>query len=145
MTRDSCLETRQPSLLIQGLEEFNRGEFYECHESLERLWMSEPRPIRQLYQGILQISVACHHLREQRYQPVITLLERGCGYLEPFAPACMGVDISALLTSSARCLAEVKRLGPERLHEFDWSLVPTRSLVPSGDTKLHHKADMENE
>ena len=145
MTRDSCLETRQPSLLIQGLEEFNRGEFYECHESLERLWMSEPRPIRQLYQGILQISVACHHLREQRYQPVITLLERGCGYLEPFVPACMGVDISVLLASSARCLAEVKRLGSERLDEFDWSLVPTVPLVPSGETKLQHKADIENE
>ena len=139
---------------MQGLEEFNRGEFIECHESLENLWMSEPRPIRQLYQGILQISVAFHHLREERYQPVVTLLERGCGYLEPFAPACMGVDISVLLASSGRCLAEVKRLGPEKLNEFDWSLVPsvslvptgplvpTKPLVPSGETKLHNKADM---
>ncbi len=123
MTRDSCLETRQ----------------------LERLWTSEPRPVRQLYQGILQISVAFHHLREQRYQPVVTLLERGCGYLEPFAPTCMGVDISVLLASSARCLAEVKRLGPERLDEFDWSLVLSMPLVPSGETKSHYKAYRENE
>jgi predicted metal-dependent hydrolase len=139
LTRDSCLETGRPRLLMQGLEEFNRGEFIECHESLERLWTSEPRPIRQLYQGILQISVAFHHLREHRYQPVVTLLERGYGYLEPFGPACMGVEVSALLASSARCLAEVKRLGPERLNDFDWS------LVPSVETKSHYKADTENE
>jgi predicted metal-dependent hydrolase len=132
-------------LLLQGLEEFNRGEYIECHESLERLWMSEQRPIRQLYQGILQIGVAFHHLREQRYQPVVTLLERGCGYLEPFAPACMDVDISTLLASCARCLAEVKRLGQDGMNEFDWSLVPTMSLVPSVEAKPRHKADLEYE
>jgi predicted metal-dependent hydrolase len=137
LTLDACLDAPQPSLLLQGLEEFNRGEFIECHESLERLWMSEPRPKRQLYQGILQIGVAFHHLRQQSYQPVVTLLERGCGYLEPFAPDCMGVDISVLLASSEQCLAEVKRLGPDRLNEFDWSLVPSIPLVPSVETKPH--------
>ena len=139
MTLDACLGAPQPSLLMQGLEEFNRGEFIECHESLERLWKSEPRPIRQLYQGILQISVAFHHLREQRFQPVVTLLERGCGYLEPFAPACMGVDISVLLASFARYLAEVRNLGPDRLNEFD------RSLVPSVDTGTISQGRLVNE
>jgi predicted metal-dependent hydrolase len=113
--------------------------FFECHRTLERLWVSEPRPVRHLYQGILQIGVAFHHLREQRYQPVVTLLGRGCGYLEPFAPACMGVDISPLLASSARCLAEVMKLGPDRLNEFDWSLVPTIEANP------HYREDVENE
>jgi hypothetical protein len=113
-----------PSGLVQGIEEFNRQEYYECHETLEDLWMAEDRPIRQLYQGILQIGVAFYHLRALRYRPVVTLLDRGSGYLTRFAPTCMGVEIAKLLDDVACCQAEVETLGPERLNEFDWSLVP---------------------
>jgi predicted metal-dependent hydrolase len=113
-----------PSGLLQGIREFNRGEFFACHETLENLWLAESRPVRQLYQGILQIGVAFHHLRAGRYRPVVTLLESGSNYLQPFAPAHMGVNVASLLADASGCLAEVKRLGPDRLAEFDWSLVP---------------------
>ena len=126
-------------LLLQGLEEFNRGEFIRCHESLERLWVSEQGSIRELYKGILQISVAFHHLREQRYQSAVMLLGRGAAYLEPFSPRCIGVEISMLLDDSARCLAEVRRLGPNGLDRFDWSLVPNIEM------RLYDKADTQNE
>jgi predicted metal-dependent hydrolase len=129
MSSALCLEPPPPGLLA-GIEQFNRGEFYECHDTLEALWMAEARPIRCLYQGILQIGVAFYHMQRGRYQPVVTLLERGSGYLETLAPRCMGVDVAGLLASVARCLAEVKRLGPEGLSEFDWALVPR---VEAGD------------
>jgi predicted metal-dependent hydrolase len=125
MLEDPSLKTLQPSLRLKAIEEFNRGEFTECHDSLEMLWKAEQRPIRQFYQGLLQIGAAFHHLREQHCPPVMMLLERGSRYLEPFAPICMGVDLSELMTGSVWCLAEVQRLGPGRLNEFDWSLVPT--------------------
>ena len=133
------MKTSQPNLLLKAIEEFNRGEFIECHDSLETLWKAEQRPIRRFYQGLLQIGVAFHHLREQRYQPVVMLLERGSGYLEPFAPTCMGVDVSELTTGSARCLAEIQRLGPDRLNEFDWSLVPTVETKNRSESKLLHE------
>jgi hypothetical protein len=123
MTTNPCLEPTLP-LLLQGIEEFNRGEFFECHETLEELWMAEARPVRQLYQGILQIGVAFHHLRAGRYQPVVTLLERGNRYLRSFAPKCMGVDVAGLRARTQRCLVEVQSLGPEGMNDFDWSLVP---------------------
>jgi hypothetical protein len=91
--------------------------------------MAEPRPIRHLYQGILQIGVAFHHLKRNRYRPVCTLLARGSGYLQPFAPACMGVDVDHLLAAAARCLSEVERLGPDNLGRFDWSLIPRIKLA----------------
>lgn len=123
MTSAPCLEPPPPGLLA-GIEQFNRGEFYECHDTLEELWMAEERPIRCLYQGILQIGVAFYHLRAGRYRPVVYLLDRASGYLQPFAPSCMGVDVSHLLDGAARCLAQVKRLGPGGLNRFDWSMVP---------------------
>ena len=86
--------------------------------------MAEPGPIRSLYQGILQIGVAFYHLEAGRYQPVVTLLERGSERLSPFSPTCMGLDIAGLLASAARCLSEVKRLGAEGLGDFDRALMP---------------------
>ena len=118
-----CLEAPPPGLL-KGIEEFNRGAFFECHDTLEALWVAESRPVRHLYQGIFQVAVAFYHLRAGRFRPVVTLLMRGSKYLEPFAPECMGVDVAGLLRSAARCLSQVQALGAEQLHEFDWSLVP---------------------
>ena len=52
------------------------------------------------------------------------MLTRGPRYLAPFAPRCQRVDVQALLGDAAAALREVERLGPARLAEFDWSLVP---------------------
>jgi hypothetical protein len=132
MSSDPCCEQPPPEMAV-AIKEFNLGLFFECHETLEDLWMAEPRPIRHFYQGILQIGVAFHHLKRARYRPVCTLLTRGAGYLEPFAPACMGVDVAHLRESAAHCLAEVERLGPNNLDQFDWSLIPTIDLTDFGN------------
>ena len=118
-----------PRLLLEGIEQFNRGEFFEQHETLELLWRAEQRDVRRLYQGILQIGVAFHHLRRLNHHGTVYMLTRGTGYLAPFAPSCQRVDVDALLSATAAALREVERLGPERLAEFDWSLVPRVTLV----------------
>ncbi|MFC2031522.1 DUF309 domain-containing protein [Chloroflexota bacterium] len=123
MSFEACSEEPPPGLL-GGIEQFNRGEFYGCHDSLEALWMADTRPVRQLYQGILQIGVAFYHLQEGRPRPARVLLERGSGYLQQFQPRCMGVDVAGLLADSDRCLAQIKLLGPDCLEEFDWQSVP---------------------
>jgi predicted metal-dependent hydrolase len=120
---EPCQEAPPPGL-AGSIEEFNQGAFFECHETLEELWMAEMRPVRRFYQGILQIGVAFHHLRLGRYKPATWLLERGSRYLQPFDPACMGVDVAGLLAGTARCLAELEKLGPVGVDAFDWSLTP---------------------
>lgn len=119
----SCDEL-PPALLLEGIAQFNRGEFFEQHETLELLWRSERRDIRYLYQGILQIGVAFHHLRRLNHHGTVYMLTRGPRYLAPFAPRCQRVNVQALLADAAAALREINRLGPTRLAEFDWSLVP---------------------
>ena len=119
----SCDEP-PPAALLEGIAQFNRGEFFEQHETLELLWRAERRDVRYLYQGILQIGVAFHHLRKLNHHGTVYMLTRGPRYLAPFAPACQRVDVAALLDDAAAALAEVQRLGPGRLAEFDWRLAP---------------------
>ena len=119
----SCDDSPPPQL-VEGIAQFNRGEFFEQHETLERLWREERRDIRYLYQGILQIGVAFHHLRRLNHHGAVYMLTRGPRYLAPFAPRCQRVDVAALLRDAAAALQEVERLGPARLAEFDWRLAP---------------------
>jgi predicted metal-dependent hydrolase len=124
-----CCEEHPPAALLEGIEQFNRGEFFEQHETLELLWRAERRDIRYLYQGILQIGVAFHHLRRLNHHGTVYMLTRGPRYLAPFAPRCQTVDVQALLDDAAAALEEVERLGRARLHEFDWRLAPRVKFV----------------
>ncbi len=124
-----CAES-PPPLLLEGIAQFNRGEYFEQHETLELLWRAEPRDVRRLYQGILQIGVAFHHLRRLNHHGTVYMLTRGARYLAPFAPRCQGVDVEALLADAAAALTEVERLGPDRLADFDWHLAPAVRLCP---------------
>ena len=118
-----------PAQLLEGIAQFNRGEYFEQHETLELLWRAESRDVRRLYQGILQIGVACLHLQRLNHHGAVYMLTRGSGYLAPFAPACQRVDVDGLLRAATAALVEVHRLGPDRLAEFDWRLAPRVHLV----------------
>src|SRR4051794_33355673 len=111
-----------PARLRQGIEEFNRGEFFEQHETLELEWLDEADPVRYLYQGILQIGVGFEHLRRGNAYGARRLWERGIEYLEPFRGGCMGVDVDALIADTERCVAELARAGDAV--GFDPALVP---------------------
>jgi len=123
MTKDECAE-RPPPLVLKGIEEFNRGEFFEQHETLETAWRAEPRPVRELYQGILQIGVACYQIERGNLSGALKMFERGLRRLRPFAPECLGIDVARLIADAERVRDEAVRLGPERLAELDRALFP---------------------
>jgi uncharacterized protein len=118
-----------PPELWVAVEEFNRGEFFECHETLEALWLAEGEPLRRLYQGILQVGVAFHHQRRGNYRGALRLLDSGIAYLRPFAPYCLGLDVGALLQAAVRCRDALVALGPECVAELDPALVPHIALA----------------
>ena len=118
-----CAEPPGPELL-KGIEQFNRREYFECHETLEAAWNAEHEPVRTLYKGILQIGVGCYHLLRHNYRGAILKLQTGADYLEPFTPHCMGVEVERLIADARRLRAAVLALGPERTTEVDLALLP---------------------
>lgn len=127
-----CGEAPPPALLA-GIAQFNAGEYWECHETLEDLWRIEPDHIRYLYQGILQVGVGFYHLRRGNWRGAVNKLRSGLAYLAPSAPGCMGVDIARLSAEASAILAELDRLGPARLGEYDAGSLPTVHLLGGKD------------
>ncbi len=124
MTCERC-DDPMPDGLREGIALFNAGEYFECHEVLEDIWREERDPVRALYQGILQIGVAFHHLHRDNWRGAVKLLDGGTDKVGRFLPRCMGVDTEKLDREARACLASLRLLGPERLSEFDRSMIPT--------------------
>ncbi len=118
-----------PELALKGIEEFNRGEFYECHEYLEEAWMQEPRRVRSLYQGILQVGVGFYHQHNGNWRGATGLLRNGIARLKEFEPETLGIDVARLVRGCELCLEELEQLGRERVQEFDTSTIPKVELV----------------
>ena len=112
-----------PAQAIAGLREFNRGEFYRQHDLFEALWVETAGPVRDLYRGILQVGVAYYQLERGNFRGALKMLQRSVQWLRPLPEICQGIDIEALRRDSTKVRAELQRLGPERLEEFDRRLL----------------------
>lgn len=115
---------KPPPLLRQGIALFNTGEYYDSHEAIEEAWVEERGPIRLMYQGILQIGVACFHIQQKNWRGAMKLLERGIPKIQRYAPHCMGIDLAKLVADAAAIRAELLRLGETWQGEFDSNLFP---------------------
>ena len=121
--RARCDDAPPPELL-HGIAQFNAGEFFEQHETLELLWRDTASPVRDLYHGILQIGVGFHHWRRGNYHGASVLLEEGLTRLGPFLPACQGVDVEGLVRDATAARARLLKLGPDRMGEEDLAGAP---------------------
>jgi len=88
------MEDTLPAEFWQGVEQFNRGEFYACHDTFEALWTEAHEPDRTFYQGLLQIAVGLYHLSNHNWQGAATLLGEANGRLRPYDADYGGVDLN---------------------------------------------------
>ena len=130
-TLERCRDHATPEM-IHAFEQFNRGEYWHQHETLETVWCAEQdESIRNFYKGILQVGVGFHHLTRRNYRGAVKVLTRGIGYLQPYAPRCMGVDVQRLIDEATGVLEQVRTLGPERIGEMKVAELP----------QVHYEAD----
>jgi predicted metal-dependent hydrolase len=108
-----------PPLAHKAIEQFNRREFWEQHETFETVWRAEPGPVRQLYQGILQVGVAYYQIQRRNYDGARKLFLRAWQYLSALPDVCQTVDVARLRADAQAAQSELERLGPERVAEFD--------------------------
>lgn len=117
--------------LLRAFGEFNRGDWYDCHETLEELWVGTEFEERWFYQGILQLAVALHHWRNGNFGGAESLLASGVGYLRRVSPVCQRIEVAALADDAERCRTELLRLGPDRMAELPLQVIPKMRLAPA--------------
>lgn len=113
------------SRLGEGIDLFNGGEYYACHDVLEAIWMEANTLEKPFYQGILQIAVGLYHLGNHNWQGASILLGEGVNRLRPFEPAYAGVDVERLVDCGWAWLIALHQTGRERVAEVA-AVIPQR-------------------
>ncbi len=98
-----------PDGFWKGIGEFNKQEFFECHETLEAVWNQQTGPERELTQGIIQVAVAYYHLLRDNRNGALKLLKRGGERVAKFQPKYFSIDVKRLVDSVAFQIAELER------------------------------------
>lgn len=124
-----------PLSFWQGVSDFQQGQFYECHDTLEALWIEAQEPNKTFFQGILQIAVACYHLGNQNWRGAVILLGEGIRRLSPYQPDYGGIDINHLLDTSSTLLSHLQQAGPESVTEYTSMILEYGSQPFMSETK----------
>jgi uncharacterized protein len=109
-----------PEEFWQGVEQFNAGQFYACHDILEALWIDSIEPDKTFYQGILQVAVGLYHLGNHNRRGAMILLGEGSNRLRRYLPSYGDINVEELFTESVDLLKTLQQ----------------ESLEPGGNTEL---------
>jgi uncharacterized protein len=102
------MEAQDDPRFLKGIDEFNRGLFFECHETLEEIWLEEHGEERRFYQGIIQIAAGYFKLQQGVPAGAIKLWHSGLEKLEAYRPVCLGVDVESFVHAVKENLVDLE-------------------------------------
>ena len=133
-----------PPQLFQAIDQFNDGAFWNCHETLEEVWLDTPYPLRFFYHAIIKVAVGLHHMGRHNRHGARVKLSDGVRLLRLFPPEYMGVGTGRLLNDTSWWLGRVNVEGNVDWGEIDglprpviyfagWRSSSGKGVAPAGD------------
>lgn len=86
----------------EGIELFNAGRFFECHEAWEQAWLRSRGEEKLYYQGLIQAAVAILHAQRGNREGAHSLHAKARAKLAPLPALYKGVAVDELLNSLER-------------------------------------------
>jgi predicted metal-dependent hydrolase len=103
---ESCRGKSLDAHYLGYFECFNRQLFYEAHDVLEELWLTERKgPEDGFYKGLIQFAGAFVHLQKNRLRPAAALFKLSSSYLGRYPARHQHLDIHLILSLSSQWLA----------------------------------------
>lgn len=93
---------------LAAIDEFNRGLYYEAHETLEQLWLEDHSREREFYQGIIQVAAGYFKWEQEVPRGAVKLLRSAIRKLEPYRPVCLGIDMTRFMADVEADLAAIE-------------------------------------
>jgi predicted metal-dependent hydrolase len=112
-----------PPLAVEGIAQFNAGNYYRQHDLFEAQWMKTEGPVRDLYRAILQVGIAYYQIERGNHRGALKMLLRSVQWLLILPDVCQGVDVRQLREDSFRVRAELEAIQPDDIAQFDCSLL----------------------
>ena len=85
-----------PDFYEEGIDLFNEGRFFECHEAWEEVWKRSDGEVKLFYQGLIQAAVAILHAQRRNLEGARSLYEKASAKLDKIPPEHMGLAVGEL-------------------------------------------------
>lgn len=82
-----------------GIDLFNAGQYFECHEAWEEVWKRSEGEEKRFYQGLIQAAVAILHVRRGNLSGARTVYRRASEKLESMPSVYGGIALGELRDS----------------------------------------------
>jgi len=102
------MEASRDPRLLKGIEQFNQGLYFECHETLEEIWLEDHGEDRLFYQGLIQVAAGYLKWEQGVLIGAIKLWGSGLEKLETYPPVHLEVDLATFIHEVIANLAEVE-------------------------------------
>jgi len=96
------MERRYPDQYYAFFEKFNQGEYYECHDLLEEIWMEDKT--NKFLQGLLQLAVGLYHLECGNIKGARWMFGSARKYLARYTPRYWDLQVDEVIDYLDRCL-----------------------------------------
>ena len=113
---------KMSELFQRGLDEYDKGDYFEAHEAWEDLWSDYNFPDRKFVQGLIQLSVSFVHLGNGNLTGAKNLLKKCQQKFEDYNGMHRDINLSDLKSSIEA--VEIVYSELNNCRDFDWDLVP---------------------
>ncbi|HKD65557.1 MAG TPA: DUF309 domain-containing protein [Candidatus Binataceae bacterium] len=83
-------------LFQQGIDLFNAGQFFECHEVWEQAWLRSAGAEKLFYQGMIQAAVAILHAQRGNLAGSRTLWAKAREKIEHLPSGAVAIELDEL-------------------------------------------------
>ena len=90
---------KAPDHFQEGIDLFNAGRFFECHEAWEYVWNRSQGSDKLAIQGLIQAAVAILHAERGNREGAQTLYAKARSKLDPLPKEFRGIDMESLRNS----------------------------------------------
>lgn len=93
-----------PDRYLQGIELFNRGEYFDAHEVWEDPWRDAGGAQRTFYQGLIQAAVALEHCRRGNVRGAANVWRNSRAKLTSLPARFMGMNLQTFVEDMGKAL-----------------------------------------
>ncbi len=109
----SVLMSTLPEEYLLGVELFNSGKFFDCHEAWEIVWLNAAGDDREFLHAMIQVAAALHHVQRGNLKGADSVGRRAMGKLAMLPAEVMRLDTGKFRSSLGNFLAQLSPPFPK--------------------------------
>ncbi|MEN8193989.1 MAG: DUF309 domain-containing protein [Bacteroidota bacterium] len=110
---------------MKGVDLFNDGAYFEAHDIFEDLWMESDQNDKDLYQGLVQISVGSYHLISGNYSGALSQYQKGIKKLENYRTTEKNINLEKFLIEFKPFIEKIIMFNSKKISNIEITKIPT--------------------